>query len=78
MHGGWLHLLLNMWFLHVFGDGVEDFLGRTRYLLFYLLCGFAGVAAQVFVDSSSEIPIIGASGAIAGVLGGYVRLFPRT
>lgn len=77
MHGGWMHLIGNMWFLHVFGDNVEDNLGRSRYLVFYLLCGLGAVAAQVFIDPWSRIPMVGASGAIAGVLGGYVALHPR-
>ncbi len=77
MHGGWLHVLGNMWFLHVFGDNVEDALGRVRYLLFYFACGLAAVAAQVAIDPYSQVPMVGASGAIAGVLAGYVMLFPR-
>ena len=77
MHGGWLHLILNMWFLHIFGDNVEDSLGRTRFLLFYLACGLAAAAAQVAVGPASMVPMVGASGAIAGVLGAYLRLFPH-
>ncbi len=77
MHAGWVHLASNMWFLHIFGDNLEDILGRGRYFAFYLLCGvFAGIA-QVFTDTSSSIPMVGASGAIAGVVGGYVVLYPR-
>jgi membrane associated rhomboid family serine protease len=66
-----------MLFLYIFGDNVEDALGRWRYLAFYLVSGFAAAAAQMFVDPSSTIPMVGASGAIAGVLGGYMVLFPR-
>ena len=77
MHGGWLHLLGNMLFLYVFGDNVEDRLGRLRYLAFYLLCGFAATYGFAAVDPSSTAPLVGASGAIAGVLGAYLVLFPR-
>jgi len=77
MHGGWLHLGFNMLFLWVFGDNIEDALGHAPYLLFYLLCGVAAAAAQVAADADSVIPMIGASGAIAGVLGAYLVLYPR-
>jgi membrane associated rhomboid family serine protease len=77
LHGGWLHLLGNMWFLWIFGDNVEDCLGHFRFALFYLLAGLAGGAAQVFASPQSGVPIIGASGAIAGVLGAYMIRFPR-
>ncbi len=77
LHGNWIHLIGNMWFLYIFGDNVEDTLGLKRFALFYLLCGIAGAFAQVIVDPASPIPMVGASGAIAGVLGGYFRLFPR-
>jgi membrane associated rhomboid family serine protease len=77
MHGGWLHLGGNMLFLWVFGNNVEDRLGRLRYLVFYLLGGIAADALQTAFDTSSAIPNIGASGAIAAVLGGYLLLFPR-
>ncbi len=77
MHGGWLHLIGNMWFLHVFGDNIEDELGHARYLLFYLVSGLGAVALQVAIEPSSTIPMVGASGAIAGVLGGYMMLHPR-
>jgi membrane associated rhomboid family serine protease len=76
LHGGAFHLLANLWFLHLFGDNVEDALGRVRFLLFYVACGLAAAAAHVFVDPNSTVPMIGASGAIAGVLGAYFRLFP--
>jgi hypothetical protein len=77
MHGGWMHLIGNMWFLHIFGDNIEDELGRGRFLLFYLVCGLGAVALQVAIDPSSRVPMVGASGAIAGVLGGYMMLHPR-
>jgi len=77
MHGGWMHLLGNMLYLWIFGDNVEDRLGHARYLIFYLLCGIAATFAQVFVDPNSNIPNLGASGAIAGVLGAYLLMFPR-
>ena len=77
MHGGWAHVGGNMLFLFVFGDNVEDVLGRWRYLIFYLASGLSAAAAQIFVDPSSTVPMVGASGAIAGVLGGYLVLFPR-
>jgi membrane associated rhomboid family serine protease len=77
IHGGWLHLLGNMWFLHIFGDNVEDALGRARYVMFYVLCGLLAAVGQILIDPESKIPMVGASGAIAGVLGAYYRLFPR-
>lgn len=77
LHGGWGHLLGNMLFLYVFGDNVEDALGHGRYLLFYLASGLAAAAAQIGIDPASTIPMVGASGAIAGVLGAYLVLFPR-
>lgn len=77
MHGGWFHVLGNMWFLHVFGNNVEDVMGRFRFLVFYLLAGLAAAAAQMFASPSSAIPMVGASGAIGGVMGSYVLLYPR-
>lgn len=77
LHAGLGHLAWNMLFLHIFGDNVEDLLGRARYLFFYFASGVAGAVAHYFLDPSSTIPMIGASGAIAGVLGGYVVLHPR-
>jgi membrane associated rhomboid family serine protease len=77
LHGGWMHLLGNMLFLYVFGDNVEDRLGHWKYFIFYLIAGIAAAASQVFVSPNSEIPMVGASGAIAGVLGSYIILFPR-
>jgi membrane associated rhomboid family serine protease len=77
MHGGLLHLGGNMLFLWIFGNNVEDSMGPVKYVAFYLLAGLAATAGQVLVDPSSTVPGIGASGAIAGVLGGYLILFPR-
>lgn len=77
LHGGWLHIAGNMLFLWVFGDNVEDTMGHARYLLFYLLTGIAAGLAQVLIDPGSSIPLVGASGAISGVLGAYIVLFPR-
>jgi hypothetical protein len=76
LHGGWGHLLGNMWFLHIFGDNVEDKFGHVRYLFFYLAAGLGAAATQTFINTGSEIPMVGASGAIAGVLGAYVFMFP--
>ncbi len=76
LHGGWVHFLSNMWILFIFGDNVEDRMGSGRYLVFYLLSGFASGILQAAVDPSSSVPAIGASGAIAGVLGAYFVLFP--
>jgi membrane associated rhomboid family serine protease len=77
MHGGWAHLLGNMLFLWIFGDNIEDRLGHIRYVIFYLVCGFAAALGQIVLDSGSVIPMLGASGAISGVLGGYILLFPH-
>jgi len=77
MHGSWFHIVGNMWFLWVFGDNVEEALGHAGYLLFYLVSGFAAAAAQVVADPASAIPMVGASGAIGGVMGAYAVLFPR-
>jgi|SRR5436190_4148272 len=77
MHAGWVHLLGNMLYLWIFGDNVEDSFGHAKFLLFYLLCGIAATFAQVLFNSTSTIPNLGASGAIAGVLGAYLVLFPR-
>lgn len=77
LHGGWLHLLGNMWFLWLFGNNVEDSMGRLRFVAFYLLCGFAAAAAQTAFESHSRLPMVGASGAISGVMGAYVVLYPR-
>ncbi|MEP7326687.1 MAG: rhomboid family intramembrane serine protease [Gemmatimonadota bacterium] len=77
MHGSWLHILGNMLYLWIFGDNIEDLLGHGRYLVFYLACGIAASLAQVFFAPNSYIPSLGASGAIAGVLGAYAIKFPR-
>jgi membrane associated rhomboid family serine protease len=77
LHGSWLHLLGNMLFLWVFGNNVEDRLGRVRFLPFYLVCGAVAALTQSVIDRSSDVPLIGASGAIAGVLGAYLLLYPR-
>jgi len=76
LHGGWLHLIFNMWFLWVFGPAIEDRLGPRRYVVFYLLCGTLASIAHIVANPASTEPAIGASGAIAGVLGCYMRLFP--
>jgi membrane associated rhomboid family serine protease len=78
MHGSWFHLLSNMWTLYIFGDNVEDRMGSVRYLVFYLLAGLAAGLVQAAFDPTSTIPTVGASGAIAGVLGAYFLLFPRS
>jgi membrane associated rhomboid family serine protease len=77
LHGGWMHLLGNMLFLWIYGDNVEDAMGHARYLVFYFLCGIVAAFAQALANPDSPIPIIGASGAISGVLGAYLLLFPR-
>ncbi len=77
LHGGFLHLFGNMWMLWIFGDNVEDSMGHLRYLVFYLLCGTISVFSQALAASTSTLPLVGASGAIAGVLGAYFVLYPR-
>jgi len=77
LHGGWWHILSNMWILLIFGDNVEERMGGVRYLVFYLLSGLAAALLQSFLLRSSTVPMIGASGAIAGVLGAYLLLFPH-
>ncbi len=78
LHGGWLHLTGNMLFLWVFGDNVEDILGHGRFLLFYVLCGVAAALGQYAVNPDSRVPMVGASGAIAGVMGAYLVKFPHS
>jgi membrane associated rhomboid family serine protease len=78
LHGGWLHLILNMWTLWLFGGAVEDRFGRARYLCFYLLCGVAAGLTHYWTNAASTVPVVGASGAIAGVLAAYMALFPRS
>jgi membrane associated rhomboid family serine protease len=77
LHGSWMHLLGNMWFLYLFGNNIEDSMGRARFALFYLLCGVAAALLQVVLDPGSAIPMVGASGAISGVMGAYLVLYPR-
>ncbi len=77
MHGSWFHIIGNLWFLWVFGDNVEDIMGPVRFIVFYLLCGFAAAAAQMFTSIDSVVPMVGASGAIGGVMGAYAFLYPR-
>lgn len=76
-HGSWMHLIGNMWFLWLFGDNVEDSMGHGRFLIFYLLCGLAAAGLQTAFSPDSIVPMVGASGAIGGVMGGYVLLYPR-
>jgi len=78
LHGGWMHLIGNMWFLYVFGDNVEDKLGHIKYLFFYISCGVIAAVSQLIISWGSRVPMIGASGAIAGVLGAYMILFPHS
>jgi membrane associated rhomboid family serine protease len=77
LHGSWMHLLGNMWFLWLFGNNIEDSMTRPRFIAFYLLCGLAAALAQVVANPSSAVPMVGASGAISGVMGAYLVLFPR-
>jgi rhomboid family protein len=78
LHGSWSHVIGNMWYLWIFGDNVEDRVGHGRFIVFYLLCGIIAALAQVAVDPSSNLPTIGASGAIAGVMGAYFVLYPHS
>ena len=78
LHGGFLHIIMNMWFLYIFGDNIEDRLGHIRYLVFYLFCGVAAGLVHLFTNWNSNIPTIGASGAISGVMGAYLLLYPRS
>ncbi len=77
LHGGWMHIIGNMWFLWLFGNNVEDAMGRGRFVAFYLLSGLGAAAAQVLSDPASIYPMVGASGAISGVMGAYMVLYPR-
>ncbi len=77
MHGGWMHLIGNMLYLWIFGDNVEDSMGHARFVIFYVLCGIAAVLAQALPEPSSTVPMVGASGAISGVLGAYLLLYPH-
>src|SRR5580765_5821278 len=78
LHGGWSHILGNMWYLWIFGDNVEDQCGHGRFVVFYLLCGIAAAAGQIVMNPQSVLPTIGASGAIAGVMGAYFLLYPQS
>jgi membrane associated rhomboid family serine protease len=77
LHGSWMHLLGNMWFLWLFGNNIEDSMGHARFIVFYLVCGLAAASAQIFTSPSSAIPMVGASGAISGVMGAYLLLYPN-
>ena len=78
LHGGWMHIIGNMWFLWIFGDNVEDAFGHFKYLVFYFLCGIAAAMTQVLFSHGSRLPMVGASGAIAGVMGAYLIKFPKS
>jgi membrane associated rhomboid family serine protease len=77
LHGGWFHLLGNMWFLWVFGNNIEDAMGHGRFVAFYLVCGVLATLAHAFTDPSSPVPVVGASGAISGIMGAYLILYPK-
>ena len=77
LHGGWMHIIGNMTYLYIFGDNIEERLGKLKFIIFYLITGIVAAFSQAIIDPTSTIPMIGASGAIAGVLGGYLVLFPR-
>lgn len=77
MHGGWMHLIGNMWFLWIFGNNIEDSMGHVRFFIFYILCGVGAALAQMFLSPDSHLPMVGASGAIGGVMGAYVVLYPQ-
>ena len=77
LHGSWMHLIGNMWFLWIFGNNIEDSMGRLRFLVFYLLTGLAAAGAHLLADPSSVVPVVGASGAISGIMGAYLVLYPH-
>ena len=77
LHGSWMHIVGNMWFFWIFGNNIEDSMGRVRFAAFYLMCGTAAALAQVAMDPASAVPVVGASGAISGVMGAYLVLYPR-
>jgi len=77
LHGGWMHLIGNMWFMWIFGDNIEDDLGHLKFIGFYLICGLTAAGLQMALNPASTIPMVGASGAISGVLGAYILLYPR-
>src|SRR3989304_629890 len=78
LHGSWMHVIGNMWYLWIFGDNVEDRVGHGRFIVFYLLCGIAAAIGHIVIDPGSTLPTIGASGALAGVMGAYLVLYPRS
>lgn len=78
LHGSWMHVIGNMWYLWIFGDNVEDRMGHGRFIAFYLLCGFVAASGQILLTPDSTVPMIGASGAIAGVMGAYFVLYPQS
>jgi len=78
LHGSWSHVIGNMWYLWIFGDNVEDRVGHGRFVVFYLMCGILAAGGQILMDSASRLPTVGASGAIAGVMGAYIVLYPRS
>lgn len=78
LHSGWAHIIGNMWTLYIFGDNVEDKMGHVRYLIFYLLCGVSASVAHYYINTHSTVPAVGASGAISGVMGAYMLLFPKS
>ncbi|MFZ2311106.1 MAG: rhomboid family intramembrane serine protease, partial [Methylobacter sp.] len=77
LHGSWIHLIINLWFLWIFGDNVEDAMGAFRFIGFYLICAVVAAAAQILSDPAAITPMVGASGAISGVMGAYARLYPK-
>jgi membrane associated rhomboid family serine protease len=77
LHGSWMHIIMNMWFFWIFGNNIEDSMGRVRFIVFYLMCGTAAALGQVVMDPASPVPVVGASGAISGVMGAYLVLYPR-
>jgi len=77
LHGSWMHIIMNMWFFWIFGNNIEDSMGRARFAVFYLMCGVIAAAAQVAMDPAAAVPVVGASGAISGVMGAYLVLYPR-
>jgi membrane associated rhomboid family serine protease len=77
LHGGWLHIIGNMWYLWIFGDNVEDRVGHAKFFIFYILCGFLSGLTHALMNQNSGVPTVGASGAIAGVMGAYIILYPR-
>jgi membrane associated rhomboid family serine protease len=77
LHGGWMHIIGNMWYIHIFGDNIEDRLGKLRFFFFYLICGIIANLTHVLIDPASSVPTIGASGAVSGILGAYLVTYPR-